>query len=167
MGRRVEPGYPFLRRWPKLNKQHILIAANLSLLVMFPIAWFAPLLRAGLLPIFGLDEISVVSGLLSLRESDPLMAALVALLALVAPYVKTLGLAAIQLRLAPRWLLPSITWAGRLAMADIFLIALYIVIARGVGVGRVETAWGLYLFTFAILMSLALSWAEKGQGETQ
>ncbi len=144
-----------------MNKQSLLIAANLSLLIIFPVAWFAPLLRAGLLPFFGLDEISVISGLLSLRESDPVMAAVVALLALVAPYAKTLGLAAIQLNMAPRWLLPGIAWAGRLAMADIFLIALYIVIARGVGVGRVETAWGLYLFTFAILASLALSWAEK------
>ena len=26
--------------------------ANLALLVLFPIAWFAPLLRAGLLPLF-------------------------------------------------------------------------------------------------------------------
>ncbi|MEO1239131.1 MAG: paraquat-inducible protein A [Pseudomonadota bacterium] len=138
-----------------------LIVANLALLVVFPIAWFAPLLRAGLLPIFGLDEISVISGLVSLWESDPWMASLVALFALVAPYVKTLGLAAVQLGRAPHRLLPVITWAGRLAMADIFLIALYIVIARGVGVGRVETAWGLYLFTGAILASLALSWAQK------
>jgi len=35
--------------------------ANLSLLILFPISWFAPLLRAALLPIFGLDEISVIS----------------------------------------------------------------------------------------------------------
>jgi hypothetical protein len=36
---------------------------NLSLLVLFPIAWFAPLLRAALLPVFGMDEISVMSAL--------------------------------------------------------------------------------------------------------
>ncbi|MFB0940589.1 MAG: paraquat-inducible membrane protein A, partial [Paracoccaceae bacterium] len=29
---------------------------NLCLLVLFPCAWFAPLLRAGLLPLFGLSE---------------------------------------------------------------------------------------------------------------
>ncbi|MDJ1007215.1 MAG: paraquat-inducible protein A [Paracoccaceae bacterium] len=133
--------------------------------MLFPVAWTAPLLRAGLLPIFGLDEISVISGLLSLRETDPFLAALVALLALAAPYAKTLALAAVQLGLVTRAALPYITWAGRLAMADIFLIALYIVIARGVGVGRVETAWGLYLFTFAILASLALSWAEKSRND--
>lgn len=146
-----------------MNLKTALIAANLALLVVFPIAWFAPLLRAGLLPVFGLDEISVVSGLISLWQSDPLLAAVVAVLALAAPYVKTLGLAAVQLSLAPRRLLPMITWAGRLAMADIFLIALYIVLARGVGVGRVETAWGLYVFTGATLASLAVSWAEKSR----
>lgn len=39
---------------------------NLSLLILYPIAWFAPLLNAGLLPLFGLKEISVMSGLQSL-----------------------------------------------------------------------------------------------------
>lgn len=139
------------------------IGLNLALLMIFPVAWTAPLLRAGLLPLFGLDEISVWSGIVSLSQTDPWLAGLVALLALVAPYAKTLGLTALQLGLTSPRLLPAIAWAGRLAMADIFLIALYIVIARGVGVGRVETAWGLYLFTGAILLSLALSWAEKAR----
>ncbi len=42
-------------------------------------------------------------------------------------------------------------------MADIFLIALYIVLIKGVGLATVETAWGLWLFTGCILASLALS----------
>jgi hypothetical protein len=42
-------------------------------------------------------------------------------------------------------------------MADIFLIALYIVAAKGVGVGRVETAWGLWLFTACVLGSLLVA----------
>ena len=135
-----------------------LLAANLALLVIFPVAWAAPLLRAGLLPLFGLSEISVLSGLAALWQSDRVLAVLVALFALAAPYAKTVALAAIQTGLAgARWLRP-VKVLGRLAMADIFLIALYIVVAKGVGVGRVETAWGLYLFTGAILASLALSY---------
>jgi hypothetical protein len=39
--------------------------ANLALLVLYPVAWFAPLMRAGLLPVFGLSEISVITGLQS------------------------------------------------------------------------------------------------------
>lgn len=130
---------------------------NLSLLLLFPLAWTAPLLRAGLLPLFGLSEISVLSGIAALWDEAPLLAALVALFALVAPYVKTVTLAAIQLGWLvrkPGWL----TWLGRLAMADVFLVALYIVAIKGVGLGRVEVAWGLYLFTALILVSLVLTY---------
>jgi uncharacterized paraquat-inducible protein A len=131
-------------------------AANLLLLALFPVAWFAPLLRAGLLPFFGMDEISVISGLTVLWEEEPLLALLVALFALVAPVAKSLALAAVQCG-GPRRLLHAVHILGRLAMADIFLIALYIVAAKGVGVGRVETAWGLWLFTACVLGSLLVA----------
>jgi uncharacterized paraquat-inducible protein A len=134
---------------------------NLALLALFPLAWFAPLLRAGLLPFFDLDAISVVTGLQALWQKDVILALLVTFFALFAPYVKTLGLALIQFGLASPRLLPALHLLGRLAMADIFLIALYIVVAEGVGIGRVETGWGLYLFTACILASLAISHAEE------
>ena len=131
--------------------------ANLSLLVLFPIAWIAPLLKAGLLPFFALSEISVLTGIQTLWAKDVILALVVTFFALVAPYLKTIGLALIQFGLASPRLLPAITLMGKLAMADIFLIALYIVLAKGVGVGRVETGWGLYLFTACVLTSLAVS----------
>ena len=131
--------------------------ANLSLLILFPVAWFGPLLRAGLLPFFDLDAISVISGLQALWEKDVFLALLVTFFALFAPYMKTIGLAQIHFRLASPRLMPALHLLGRLAMADIFLIALYIVLARGVGVGRVETDWGLYLFTFCILASMVIA----------
>ena len=59
--------------------------------------------------------------------------------------------------LTPR-ITPLLGILGKLAMADIFLIALYITLAKGVGVGRLEPAWGLYLFTACILASLWVSW---------
>ena len=40
-------------------------------------------------------------------------------------------------------------------MADIFLIALYIIVVKGVGLARVEVAWGLYLFTACVLAAIA------------
>lgn len=136
----------------------VLSAINLALLVAFPVAWAAPLLRAGILPFFGMSEISVLSGIRSLMGTDPWLAALVALLALVAPYAKILTLAAIQFGyLSPR-ALPLVKLAGRLAMADVFLIALYIVVVKGAGLARVETAWGLWLFTGCVLVSLVTSW---------
>lgn len=145
-----------MRRTPR-RLARLAGGANLALLVLFPLAWSAPLLRAGLLPIFGLDTISVLSGIAALARTDPLLAALVALFAIVAPLTKIVGRAAVDFgRASPRWLGP-LHALGRLAMADIFLIALYIVVAKGVGVGRIETGWGLYLLTGCVLASLALS----------
>lgn len=135
----------------------ILRAANLTLIVLFPVAWFAPLLRAGWLPFFELDEISVLTGLQAIWEKDAALALLVTFLALFAPMAKCLGLALVQFRLASPRLVPALEFLGRLAMADVFLIALYVVLAKGALVGRLETAWGLYLFTGCILASLAIS----------
>lgn len=131
---------------------------NLALLIALPISWFAPLIRAGLLPIFGLDEISVVTGLQSLWGTDVVLALIVTFLAVFAPMMKTLALALIQFGFLSRAVLPVLHILGKLAMADIFLIALYIVLVKGIGMATVEVAWGLYLFTACILASLLVSW---------
>jgi paraquat-inducible protein A len=136
----------------------ILRIANLALLVLFPVAWFAPLIRAGLLPIFGLDEISVITGLQSLWESDAALALLVTFLAVFAPFAKTIGLALVQFGLMSEKTMPALGLLGKLAMADVFLIALYIVIVKGVGLATVEVAWGLYLFTACVLGSICIGY---------
>ena len=131
---------------------------NLCLLILVPIAWFAPLMRAALLPIFGMDEISVVTGLQSLWQSDIPLALTVTFLAIFAPYAKTIGLALLHFGLLSPRTLPALHVLGKLAMADVFLLALYIVIAKGAGHVTVEVAWGMYLFTALILISLLISW---------
>lgn len=131
---------------------------NLTLLIFFPIAWFAPLMRAALLPVFGMDEISVVTGLQSLWRTDPALALLVTFLAVFAPYAKTIGLTLIQFNLLSLRCLPALQILGKLAMADVFLIAFYIVIAKGAGWITIETAWGLWLFTGCVLTSILVSW---------
>ena len=130
---------------------------NLALLILFPVAWFAPLMRAALLPIFGMDEISVISGLQSLWGSDAVLALLVTFLAIFAPFLKTLGLALLDWNLLSPRLLPALQFLGKLAMADVFLLALYIVVVKGVGLATIEVAWGLYLFSGCILASILLS----------
>jgi paraquat-inducible protein A len=137
---------------------------NLALLILLPIAWFAPLLRAALLPIFGMDEISVITGLQSLWDADPALALAVTFLAIFAPYAKTIGLALLHWNLLSPRTLPALEILGKLAMADVFLIALYIVIAKGAGHVTIETAWGLYLFTGCILASILVSWKSKAAG---
>lgn len=133
---------------------------NLALVILFPVSWFAPLMRAGILPVFGLEEISVITGLQSLWGSDVVLALVVTFFAVFAPMLKTLGLSLIQFGLLSRSVLPALHILGKLAMADIFLIALYIVLVKGIGLATVEVAWGLYLFTGCVLASLWVSWHE-------
>ena len=135
--------------------------ANLSLLILFPIAWFAPLLHAGILPFFAPEDISVVSGIIELWRNDPFLAILVAFLAVVAPYAKTISLALIHFDRLSTTALPVLKVMGRLAMADVFLIALYIILSKGIGVGSITAAWGLYLFTACVGLSLAVSYMTK------
>ncbi len=131
--------------------------ANLSLLVLFPLAWFAPLIKTGLLPWFSLDEVSTITALQALWEKDVFLALLVSFLAIFAPMIKVIGTALVQFGLLKVAVMPVLGVLGKLAMADVFLVAIYIVIAKGIGVGRVETAWGLYLFSFCVLASLLIT----------
>ncbi|MEM9581066.1 MAG: paraquat-inducible protein A [Pseudomonadota bacterium] len=140
---------------------------NLALLIAFPIAWFAPLMRAGLLPLFGLSEISVITGLQSLWQSDVFLALLVTFFALFAPYVKCLGTALMQFGMLSPSVKPALMILGKLAMADIFLIAVYITALKGIGLGRIETAWGLYLFTICILVQLALGLWDRRSAQSK
>ncbi|MBY6054894.1 paraquat-inducible protein A [Leisingera daeponensis] len=140
---------------------------TLSLLILYPVAWFAPLMRAGLLPIFGLSEISVITGLQSLWGSDAVLALIVTFFAIFAPYLKTIGTALVQWNLMDARVQKVLHVLGKLAMADIFLIALYITLAKGIGLATVETAWGLYLFTGCILASIVLGMLTERAAQAQ
>lgn len=138
-----------------------LILANLALLLLFPAAWAAPLFEGSALLIFGSGEVSVLGGMAALWEDEPVLAILVALFAIFIPYAKTAALAAVHFgRLGAR-ALPTIEILGKLSMADVFLIALYIVAVKGVLVVSVETRWGLWLFTGCVLASMLISHLTK------
>ena len=80
-----------------------------------------------------------------------------ALFGLAIPYSKTLALAAIQLRIFSPRALPVLEGLGKLSMADVFLVAVTIVVVKGVGIGTVTPAWGLYLFAGCVLLSMLLA----------
>ena len=137
--------------------QHVVKYVNLTLLILYPISWFSPLMSAGLLPLFGMSEITIISGILTLWQNNPFLSLIVVLFAVLLPMGKTLCKVAIDLGLAPKSWTNALAILSRFAMADVFLIALYITAAKGIGVGRVETEWGMYLFTFCVLLSLLVS----------
>lgn len=156
------------RNSPRMKQNEFPKYLNLLLAVLFPLAWFAPLIRTGLVPTVELpwpfggvwfehDGVSVVSGLQALWEKDVFLAIAVTFFALVAPMLKCLGLALIDYGLLSKSVKPAIAVLGKLAMADIFILSLYVVVAKGIGIGEIEVAWGLYLFTGCVILSLLLS----------
>lgn len=106
-------------------------------------------------------HITIFQGISDLWVVDPALSVLVAVLAVVVPYAKTLALTAVQFGALGARGLPLIETIGKLSMADVFLIALYIVVVKGVGFGHVETAWGLWLFTGCVLGSIWVGWATR------
>ena len=136
-------------------------AVTIALLVLFPVAWLAPLAEAGFaMPLFGGEEISILGGVIELAQSDIVLCAVVAVFAILIPYVKAILLVGAQfgqLGNPKRWL-KILGAIGKLSMADVFLIAMYVVLIKGIGFGDIEIQWGLYLFTALVLASIWVTW---------
>ena len=113
-------------------------------------------MHASLLPLFGLSEITIISGLQSLWASDVILALIVTFFALFIPLLKTLATSLVQFGYLSVQVQPTLGLLGKFAMADVFLLALYITVIKGVGFGRIEIGWGLYLFTFCVIASLVI-----------
>ncbi|MEO1291755.1 MAG: paraquat-inducible protein A [Pseudomonadota bacterium] len=133
---------------------------NLALLGLFPLAWMAPLATAEFAWLIS-NDISIISGVRDLYAEDQILAGIVALFAIVMPFVKTLTLVYAQFSESSvaRTLMPVIEVMGKLSMVDVFLVALYIILYQGVG--DVQVAWGLYFFTGLVLVSMWASWSTK------
>jgi uncharacterized paraquat-inducible protein A len=136
-------------------------------LVALTIAWWVPLFTARV-PFLWRQDVSVASGLVELWRLDLFLFLVVLVFSVLTPLAKTCLSLYAWYRLplaAARRQLPRLALLGKLSMAELFLLAVIIVGFKGVGVGRVETAWGLYVFGGAVLGSLGISlWADKALG---
>jgi uncharacterized paraquat-inducible protein A len=128
-------------------------------LAALPLAWTQPLFRTELLYVFG-DEVSVLGAVRSLAATDWALCAVVVVFGIVAPVAKILGLLHAWYGLPPERAAPRIALVARLgkfSMLDIMLVAVSIVALKGIGLGSVAVAWGLYLYAVVVLAVMALS----------
>jgi paraquat-inducible protein A len=142
------------RGWPRLIGP-LLAAALLAL----PLCWSLPLFRTEWLYVFG-DEVSVAGAVRSLAATDWALCAVVVVFGIVAPVAKILAL------LHAWYLLPARKAYGRIALAarfgkfsmlDVMLVAVSIVALKGIGLGSVAVAPGLYAYAAVVLTVMALS----------
>ena len=130
-------------------------------------AWWVPLFTARV-PFLWRQDVSVASGLAELWRIDLFLFLVVLVFSVLTPLAKTALSLYAWYRLplaAARRQLPRLALLGKLSMTELFLLAVIVVGFKGVGVGRVETAWGLYVFGGVVLASLGISlWADKALG---
>ena len=152
--------------------RNALFLVNAALLVAYPIAWFTPLFAIGIMeeikldwrifgqeipPLFGLDQVSVITTVQTVWADDIYLAILITFFALVAPMIKVVGLLLMQLNLLS-WRLKDFTYfLGKLAMADVFLVALGCVLVKGIDLGQLKILWGTYFFSTCIIISIFVS----------
>jgi paraquat-inducible protein A len=133
-------------------------------LIALPFTWFLPLFRTELL-VFLDNEVTVIGAARTLFQADLLLFAVIVLFGMVVPVVKLAGLIygwALQPRERGRVWIGALGKISKFSMLDLFLIAVTIVGLKGVGLGKVEIAYGLHAFASVVLMILALSfWADR------
>ena len=154
-----------------------LLLINVSLLILLPIAWYAPLITTGLgteamvsrvppvvwnylierFPVFALKEVSIMGAVSALWGTDRFLASVIFSFAVIVPYLKTSTLLLIHLGLLPQRLQKVLSAIGRWAMLDIFLVAILIVVMKGTGFYRIQIESGLYLFSACVLLSVFAS----------
>ena len=132
-------------------------------LAALPATWWLPLFVARV-PFLWREQVTVVSGLAALWDLDRFLFAVVLLCSVVAPVAKLVATLHVWYR-APLAAAPKalgrLALLGKLSMAELFLLAVVIVGFKGVGIGRIEVAWGLEAFATVVVLSFALSlWAE-------
>ena len=136
-----------------------LLVASLALV---PVTWWLPLFVARV-PFLWRQEVSIASGLGELWRLDRFLCLVVFAFSVLAPTVKGAALVWVWYRVPlphARPLLDRLALLGKLAMTEVFLLAVIIVGLKGVGIGTVETSWGLHLFVAVVVLSLACStWA--------
>lgn len=144
--------------------ERLILPLLAAALIALPFTWFLPLFRTELL-VFLDNEVTVIGAARTLFKADLLLFAVIVLFGMVVPVAKLAGLIyawAIQPCAKGRASIGALNKISKFSMLDIFLIAVTIVGLKGVGLGEVEIAYGLYAFAAVVLMILALSfWADR------
>ena len=125
--------------------RHLIGPLLLGSLAIVPVTWWLPLFTARV-PFLWRQEVSIASGLVELWRLDLLLFAAVLLFSVLVPLVKGAALVWVWYQTPQRGVrraLDRLALLGKLAMAEVFLLAVILVWIKGVGIGTVEVTWGL------------------------
>ena len=137
---------------------------------MLFVAWWLPLIETNHLLQWSPDNLSVLDGLARLYSDGELfLAGVILVLAILVPFAKNLLSLFVWYFLDPTetatkrfvWILSVL---GKWGMADVFLIALGVVLVKGIPGTEISVRYGLWVFSAAVACSILstnlMSWIE-------
>lgn len=128
-------------------------------LIALPLSWHLPLFHTELL-VFLENDVTLVGAVQTLWETDLFLCAVVVLFGMAVPLVKLVALLfawyALPLARARQWI-ARISKLSKFSMLDVLLIAVVIVGLKGIGMGKVSVAYGLYVYAGVVIAVLVLS----------
>jgi uncharacterized paraquat-inducible protein A len=142
-----------------------LIAPLLAMaLVALPISWHLPLFRTEWL-VFLENDVTLLGAVRTLAATDLFLCAIVVLFGMAIPFMKLAALLyawlAMPAETARAWI-DAIGKVSKFAMLDVLLLALVIVGLKGVGMGKVSVAYGLYVYASVVMLVLLVSaWMQR------
>jgi uncharacterized paraquat-inducible protein A len=139
----------------------LLLAAGLVALVA---SWHLPLFRTEFL-VFLENDVTLLGAVRTLAETDLFLCAIVVLFGMIVPFLKLSALLYAWFALPQgraRACIGVISKFSKFSMLDVLLIALVIVGLKGVGMGKVSVAYGLYVYAGAVMLVMLLSsWMQR------
>ena len=137
--------------------------AAVGLAVLFPVVLVVPILSTRTFFI-SRNEIALASVALDLLRTDKVLFVVVVVFGVIVPWCKSV-LSCFYWYSAstsnPGARFELLATLGKFGMLDVMLLAMFVVVFKGTGLGTIELRWGLYLYVFFVVASLCVSVAMR------
>ena len=141
--------------------QTVKIVAHLTLLILFPVAWFAPLIQfeAGIwwVPFsYQAGQKSTIQALSLLWDANLILALSITILVIFLPLLKIIGSLLVLLDILAYRIQPVLSYFGKFSSIEIFVAAILIVVATEMSALQITALWGTYLLLGCVILSFIL-----------
>jgi len=134
---------------------------SLLTLVLLPIVFFVPLLTTRLW-FFSRADITLAHAAYDLFRIDKFLFGVVVVFGILFPLLKAImsvlcwyrfDISTVERRLQ------TLSYIAKLSMLDVMLLAFFVIVFKGVGIGSVQVQYGLYFYALLVMASLFLNLA--------
>jgi paraquat-inducible protein A len=135
--------------------------ASIAIAVLFPIVLVVPILSTRI-PFLSYNEIVLARLAYDLFRADKVLFVIVIVFGMIIPMCKSILSCIFWHFLRSASMIryfDALALLGKFSMLDVMLLSVFVVAFKGLGVGRVEIKYGLYIYVFFVVTSFFVSFA--------